>query len=421
MNGEHTPAVLLLVQNSSYPGDQRVHHEATALTEHGFQVSVIAANSQANTRPWHEVIDGVCVYRFPQRSWGSGKLAYTLEYAYSMVALFALSWLVLLREGFDVVHAANPPDMLVFIGAFYRLFGKRFIFDHHDLVPEMYTARFGNRGIMRKLLLRFERISCRVADHVIATNESYKALDILRSGVSAEKITVVRNGPDLKSFRHAAIDPELRARAPHLIVYAGIMGVQDGVGHLLHAIHHLVFELGRTDFLCVLMGNGDTVAGLRLLARELRIEPYLWFAGFVRQPRYANYLATADICVCPDPPNEYTDRSTMVKVMEYMAVARPIVAFPLTETRFSAQDAAVYAADEQDFARALASLMDDPARRRRMGEFGLRRVETALAWNYSVAPLLAAYDKALGRPSTVQAEHPASEPSARNSRSVRLA
>jgi glycosyltransferase involved in cell wall biosynthesis len=384
--------VLMLLENNPYPQDDRVRREATALATAGYQVSVICPSAPAQHR--REVLDGVDIYRFPAPPAANHFLGYLMEYSYSMLATFIISLFIFFRRGFDIVHAHNPPDTFVFIAAFYRLFGKRFLYDHHDLAPELYYARFGsgNRLVYHTLVL-LERLSCRFAEHVIATNQSYKTIEMERGGVPEQRISVVRNGPELNHFQRLEPDPDLRGNAKTIICYVGVMGFQDGVDYLLRALRHLVYGLGRTEFYCVLVGAGDALPGLRSLAGELELTDYVSFTGWVDQAHVARYLSAADICVAPDPSNPYADRSTTIKMMEYMAMGKPTVAFDLPEHRFTAQGSAVYVRpnDELEFAGALAGLMDDPARRQAMGSVGRRRVETALAWRYSVPNLLEAY------------------------------
>ena len=399
----HAPVgrrVLMLVENNSYPEDFRVRHEARALAEAGYQVTVISPARPGQR--WRETIDGVRVYRYPAPRETSGVIGYLFEYGYSTVAMFILSLLAYLREGFDVIHAANPPDTLVLVAAAYKLLGKRFVYDHHDLVPELYDAIFRDRGhrLMHRALLMLEKLSLRYADHVIATNQSYKAMEMERGGVPAERITIVRNGPELKGRQVAEPDPGLRQKGRTIIGYLGVMGFQDGVDYLLRTLHHLVHDLGRTDVFCVLIGGlGGAQPSLKRLTTQLGLDDYVWFTGWVSDTDLLRYIASADLCVDPDPSNPFNDRSTMSKMMEYMAQAKPIVAFDLPEHRFTAQAAAMYVRpnDELEFARALAQLMDDPARREAMGLFGHRRVNTELAWHYSAQNLVGAYRRLFSR------------------------
>jgi glycosyltransferase involved in cell wall biosynthesis len=390
----------MLLENMTYPQDLRVRREAIALTAAGYQVSVICPARQG--QPYRETLAGVRLYRYPSPPQANSLLGYFWEYGFSMAATFVLSLVVFLGDGFDVVHAHNPPDMFVFIAAFYKLFGKHFIFDHHDLSPEMYQARFSGRGspMLYRLLVFLEKLTCRLADHVIATNESYKKIEMERGGVPEARITIVRNGVELRQLQRVEPDPTLRQMGKAIIGYVGLMGFQDGVDYLLRALHHLLHDLGRRDFYCVLIGDGDARADLTALARHLGLEGYVHFTGLMPYHGFAPYLAAADICVDPDPSNAYSDRSTMFKMMEYMALGKPIVAFDLPEHRFTAQQAAVYVPpnDELAFARAIAGLMDDPLWRAAVASWGKRRIETQLAWEHSVPRLRAVYENVLRLP-----------------------
>ncbi|MGE0822334.1 MAG: glycosyltransferase family 4 protein [Candidatus Binatia bacterium] len=393
MRSAKSPHILMLLENHPYPQDSRVRQEAQALMSEGYRVSVISPAGPG--QPWYETLNDVHVYRFPSPPGANGFLGYVLEYGWAMTVAFLISLWVLFRYGFDVIHAHNPPDTFVFIAALYKLCGKHFVFDHHDLAPEMYYSRFPGRGnrVLYRLLLWCEHLSCRLADHIIATNGSYKTLDIQRHNLRADHVTIVRNGPALDRLKPMAPIAELRHKASQIIGYAGTMGVQDGVDCLLRALHHLVHDLERRDFFCVLVGTGDAEKELQALAVQLQLTELVLFTGWVQPEEVPRYLATADICVAPEPSNPYNDRSTMIKIMEYMAMAKPIVAFDLPEHRASAQDAALYvsANDEFAFACGLAQLMDDPARRLVMGRAGRNRVEHMLAWRHSVPHLLAAY------------------------------
>lgn len=394
--------VLMLVENSSYPKDPRVRKEAQALTNAGYLVTVISPAEPG--QKFHEMIDSVNVYRFaaPQRA--NSILTYAYEYAYSMAAIFLLTFWVFIRRGFDVIHAANPPDTLVLIAVFYKCVGKCFVFDHHDLAPEMYYARFpqGGKTWVYKILLWSERLSCRLADRVFAANESHKAIEMCRDGVREAFITIVRNGPQLKNTWTIEPDREVRAQAGTIIAYAGITGIQDGVDFLLRALRHLVVTLKKKDVLCLIIGDGDALPGLKRQAEELGLAKCILFTGWIDNPhRYTTYISTADICVDPSPSNPYNDRCTAIKMMEYMAAAKPIVAFDLPEHRVTADSSAIYALpnDELEFARAMAELMDDAPRRQLMGAIGRCRIEQHLAWDYSVPRLLDAYGELLSKPS----------------------
>ena len=385
--------VLMILENCNYLRDARVGKEATALREAGYDVSVISP--ERCKLPSYLVIDGVVIYGFPHLSFSFGTLGYFIEYAYATLAIIAITLYVLLTRGFDILHVANPPDCIVPVLGIYRILGKRIIYDQHDLSPELYTVRFSSHSAsLLRLQLWLERWSHKMADHTIVTNESYRSLALTRGRCSLSRVTVVRNGPDLNRLQGLSTDMELRKLSPHIIAFAGVTGHQDGLEHLWQSLRVLRFELGREDFLCIIIGDGEALQDLKRLGAELGIEKNLWFAGWVSDPVvYFRYLTTADICVVPDPSNCYNDRSTFVKVMEYMMVGKPIVAFDLPESRFSAGPAALFVTpnDDREFALCLAQLIDDPQLRNSMGQVGRRRIETQLAWLHSIPALLSVY------------------------------
>ena len=394
-----TVRVLLLVENNAYPFDVRVRREAVALFDAGYAVTVIAP--RAPGQAFSENVDGVAVLRFPAPPGGSGLLGYAFEFAYATAAMLVLAIWVSLRRGFDVIHAANPPDTLFVIGAVFKLFGKKFVFDQHDLSPQTYLSRFkeARPNAVFRALAFLERCTFAVADVVIATNESYRQVALERGHKKPEQVFVVRNGPPLA---YLAVQPDaaLQQRAKHLIGYIGTMGPQDGVDCWLRSVQHMVFSLGRTDFLAVVIGSGDAAPALHALARELNIEKYVWFTGRISDIDARRYLSTVAVCVQPDPLNPLNDKSTMNKVMEYMALGKPVVAFDLVETRVSAGEAGVFATpnDELEFARKVCELLDDPQQALRMGAVGRKRVVNHLSWEHSVPHLLRAYADGLGLP-----------------------
>jgi glycosyltransferase involved in cell wall biosynthesis len=414
--------ILMLLENRPYPQDVRVRREADALVAAGYSVSVICPADPG--QPLFEVVKRVRVYRYAAPQPAAGFLGYLWEYGYSMVMSFILSLIIFFREGFDVIHAHNPPDTFVFIAAFFKLFGKRFVFDHHDLSPEMYEARMpggGNRLVYHALIL-LEKVTLFFADHVIATNESYKQIEMERGSVPDERITVVRNGIELAAARHAEPEKSLVEKKKTIIGYVGVMGFQDGVDYLLRSLHHLIHDLQRRDFYCVLVGTGDAWPRLRALSRDLGLDEYVWFTGFISNDKMQSCLSAAHICVAPEPSNPFNDRSTMVKMIHYMSMGKPIVAFDLPEHRFTAGDAALYAKvnDELAFAKAISELMDDPRRREALGVSGRRRFEAALTWEHSVPKLVEAYQAVLDgekeSASKAVAEHAISFESARKPR-----
>ncbi|RJP50448.1 MAG: glycosyltransferase WbuB [Anaerolineaceae bacterium] len=385
----------MLLENCSFPRDDRVRREARALAAQGYRVSVIAPAS--GSEPRREVWEGIMVYRYQPPAERIGFIGYIWEYGYSMVAIFLLSLAVFIREGFDIIHAHQPPDLFAFIAAFYKLFGKKYVLDHHDLAPDLYEARFRERAkpAVTRVLAALERFSCRIADRVIATNESYKRVEMERGRVPEENIAIIRNGPDLQEVFQTPPDPSLRENGKTVIGYVGVMGTQDGVDNLLRSIQNLVFTLNRKDVKCILVGSGNTLSDLKTMAVELGIDEHVHFTGWVNgQDEVRRYLNAMDICTAPEPGDIYNQRSTAAKVMEYMAVGKPIVSFDLVEHRYSAQEAARYACpnDSLDFARQIAFLMDNPQERERLGNLGLARIQNELAWQNQSSALVNLYN-----------------------------
>jgi glycosyltransferase involved in cell wall biosynthesis len=386
--------VLIIVENLPVPFDRRVWQEATTLQQAGYQISIICPKSKGYERG-HEVIDGIYIYRHSLPLEASGALGYAMEYTWALFWWFFLAWRVLLSRGFDVIHACNPPDTIFLVGGFFKLFGKKFIFDHHDINPELYEAKFGRRDKFYKLLIALERWTFRTADVSIATNESYKRIAIERGGMRPERVFVVRSGPDLRRLKIIPPVPELKRGRRYLVGYVGTMGKQEGIDYLLRAAQHIVHDLKRTDIHFGLVGGGTEVEEMKTYAQSLGVGDYVTFTGRVPDQQMLEMLNTTDVCVNPDVANEMNDKSTMNKIMEYMALGKPIVQFDLTEGRYSAQEASLYAEknDERDLARKIIQLLDDPRQREEMGLLGRRRVETELEWKYEAPKLLLAYDR----------------------------
>lgn len=384
----------MLLENQTFPLDVRVLHESRALVDSGYQVSVIC--QRAPNEPWQEVIENIYVFRYPAPLKGENFFAYLVEYSYSFIAMFLLSFFVWSKRGFDIIHTANPPDTAVFIGMFYRLFGKRFVFDQHDLVPELYLARSGKTtsSVVYKFFLWMEKLSFRFSDLVIATNQSYRKIAMERGKLPGDRVVIVRNGPDMKKLHLVSEDPELRKKAQTIIGYVGMIGSQDGLDYLLRSLNRLRNDLGREDFYCVIIGKGNIISDLKKLKQKLGIQDLVWFTGYISEEDKRRYLSTMDIAVVPDPKNGFNEYCTMIKIMEYMTLGKPIVAFDLQEHRVTAEDAALYAKpnDELDFAKQIAVLMDDPKTRNKMGAFGKDRIENKLAWKFQAENLVKAYE-----------------------------
>lgn len=391
--------VLIIVQNLPVPFDRRVWLECQALVAAGYQVSVVCPKGPGD--PSYHVVDGVELYKYRPYAPGGGWTGFVAEYVYSFLAT---AWLTLRARGrgrFGVLQACNPPDIFWPIALVLRaLDGCRFVFDHHDLCPELYQSRFpdGSPAPYRGLLA-LERRTHRTADHVIATNDSYRRIAVERSGKSPEDVTVVRTGPDPTQLRRGAADPARRRGRSHLVAYLGVMGPQDGVDIVIRAADHVVHTLGRDDIAFTLMGSGDCFEQLVAMRDERGLAGHVELTGRVPDETVAQVLSTADIGLSPDPKNPLNDVSTMNKTMEYMAFGLPVVAFDLRETRVSAGDAARYVEpnDVERYARAIVQLVDDEVARRRMGAFGRARVEQQLAWAHQRGAYVGVYDTLTGR------------------------
>ncbi|MCV7173809.1 glycosyltransferase family 4 protein [Mycobacterium manitobense] len=392
--------IVVLVENLSVPFDRRVWQESRALVDAGFRVTVICPAGVDRDREPEAVIDGVRILRYPLRPATGGPLGYLREYGLALWHTARLALRVRRAGPIDVVHACNPPDLLFLVALMLRPGGTRFVFDHHDLVPELFQSRFPGGGRPLYWLTRLlERLTFAAADSVISTNESYRRVAIQRGGMAPDRVTVVRSAPDLSRFVPREPDPELRRGKRYLLAYLGVMGPQDGVDYALRALRILRDDLGRDDVHCVFMGAGDAYDDMVALSRRLGIDDMVEFPGRVPDEFVQRCLSTADVCLSPDPLNPLNDVSTMNKVVEYMAMGRPIVSFELREAQVSARDAAVYvpANDEAAFAKATDDLLGDPERRARMGAFGRRRVEQDLSWAVSRRTLVRFYNRLLDR------------------------
>jgi glycosyltransferase involved in cell wall biosynthesis len=384
--------VLILVENLPSPFDRRVWQEACTLRDAGYGVSIVCPIGIGYESRF-ESLDGISIYRYRLPLEARGALGYALEYAVALAWTFVLAWRVLLTRGFDVIHACNPPDLLFLIGGFFKLLGKKFVFDHHDLCPELYEAKFRRRGLLYQLMLKLEYLTFRAADVSIATNESYRDVALERGRMPPERVFVVRSGPSLERLKIMPTDPRLRRGRRFLVGYVGVMGRQEGIDLLLRAAAAIVLDLGRRDVHFGLVGGGTSLDEMKALAAKLGIADYVTFTGRVPDRALLSMLNTADVCVNPDIANEMNDKSTMNKIMEYMALAKPIVQFDLTEGRRTAREASLYARrnDAADLAAKLVALLDDPGRRAAMGWVGRRRVENELEWRHEAPKLLEAY------------------------------
>jgi len=385
--------VLIIVENLPSPFDRRVWQEATTLQQQGYGVSIICPTGKGYEKKYEE-IDGIHIYRHRLPLEAEGAPGYLLEYSTALFWEFVLAWKVLFRHGFDAIHACNPPDNIFLIGGFFKLLGKKFLFDHHDINPELYEAKFGRRDFFYRVMLAWERWTFRLADVSIATNESYRKIAIERGGMDPERVFVVRSGPKLDRLKILPPVEALKQGRKYLVGYVGVMGRQEGIDYLLQALKYIVYEKKRTDVHFGLVGGGTSLEEMQALAVSLEVADYVTFTGRVPDDEMLAMLNTADVCVNPDVANEMNDKSTMNKIMEYMALGKPVVQFDLTEGRFSAREASLYARgnDVADMAEKILYLLDRPELRAKMGNYGKQRVENELEWRHEEPKLLAAYD-----------------------------
>lgn len=405
--------ILIIVENLTVPLDRRVWQEARTLREAGYTVSVVCPKGGKYTAPY-EVLEGIHIFRHPLPIEADGALGYAMEYSWALAWEFALSVKAYWKVGFDVVQACNPPDLLFVIGGFWKyLFSKRFVFDHHDINPELYEAKFGKKGHFHSLLLWLERLTFKTADISIATNETFKQIAIERGGMDGDRVYIVRSVPDLQRFKRVTPNPGLKNGRQHLAGYVGIMGAQDGVDLLIEAMDDLVNTQGRRDIQCAIVGSGTELPSLQHMTRDKGLEDYITFTGFLSGEPLLSAFSTFDIGVIPDPKNSYNDKISMNKVFEYMSLGIPFVSFDLIEGRKASGEAALYAKnnDPKALAASMAKLFDDKDLALALGDEGRARASRLLKWENERARLLAAYEHALSdtrKPVEASAVRPAS-------------
>lgn len=391
--------VLIVVENLPVPLDRRVWLEATSLTEAGYEVSVICPMGRGWTAAYEE-IQGVHIYRYPEPVEAhSGALAYAREYLHALWHMFRLARKVRRERGFDVIHGCNPPDLIFLLGLRYRLSGVRYLFDHHDVCPELFEAKFNKRGLLYKVMLIWERMTFAVADVSMATNESFRRIAITRGKMAPEDVFVIRSAPKVETFLPGPGNRDYRRGATTVMGYVGVIGQQEGMDLLVQAAEHLIRKLDKRDVHFVIVGFGPTLDEVKADVAGRGLERYFTFTGALFGEEMLAALNAVDIGVSPDPKNAMNDISTMNKVMEYMTLEKPLVQFDLTEGRASAGEAALYARanDPLDFATKIAWLIDHPEESRQMGQTGRKRVLETLSWQHSVPQLLAAYDRVFAK------------------------
>lgn len=390
--------VLIIVENMSVPWDFRVWKEARALRDAGYEV-VVLCPAMKNLRIGYEFLEGVHIYRHPMTNEGRGVGGYLLEYTYALFWEFLYSWWIYLRRGFHVIQGCNPPDNIFLVALSFKLFGVKYIFDHHDVNPELYFSKYEKKDFFYKIQLWLEKMTFHCSDVVMSTNNSYRDVAFSRGGIHEDSVFVVRNGVEPKAFKAVPPNPSLKHGKRYLVGYVGVMNSQEGLDILLEVALRIK-HLGRRDIHFTCIGGGPELPRLRDLLQKKHLEDTVNFTGIVSDADLLEILSTADVCVNPDKPCPMNSMSTMIKIMEYMALSKPIVQFEGTEGRFSAQDASLYSDGSDhvcDFADKILWLLDHPEERSAMGEFGRKRIETDLAWEYSVQNLLAAYDKAFSK------------------------
>lgn len=388
--------VLIVVENLPLPFDRRVWQEARTLKAAGAQVAIICPTGKGYEKRF-EVIDGIDIYRHPLPIEASGALGFLLEYGAALFWETVLAWKIYFKRGIDVIQGCNPPDLIFLVALPFKLFGVKYIFDHHDINPELYEAKFNKRGFFWKLMVLFEKLTFKSADVSMATNHSYRKIAIERGGMDPDKVFVVRSGPDLSRLKRVPPVESWKNGRKFLVGYVGVMGDQEGIDLLIDSVAHIVDVVGRKDIQFCLVGGGPSLAKLKELVAERGLTDFIHFTGRAPDQDLFEVLSTMDVGVNPDRVNAMNDKSTMNKIMEYMSLEKPIVQFEVAEGRFSAQEASLYALanDPIDFAAKILELLEDPSRRAQMGAFGRKRVETELNWGHQIAPLIAAYRKAL--------------------------
>lgn len=408
-NSKPRRRVLIVVENLPVPLDRRVWLEATTLVAQGYSVSVICPTGRGWDK-FYQVIEDVHIYRYPEPPEAhSGALAYGREYGAALWHMFRLARQVRRERGFDVIHGCNPPDLIFLLALRYRLSGVHYLFDHHDVCPELFEAKFGKKGLLYRLMLWWEKLTFATASVSMATNESFRQIAVTRGKKKPEDVFIVRSAPRIEKFQIRPPEPAFKKGKSILMGYVGVIGQQEGMDLLIEAANHLICDLGYADVHFAIVGFGPALEDVKADVESQGLSDYFTFTGPLYGEDLLAVLNTCDIGVAPDPKNSMNDISTMNKVMEYMTLEKPSVQFDLKEGRASAGEASLYAEanDPRDFAAKLAQLIDDPEARMRMGKIGRARVLDLLSWDHSVPHLLAAYDRIFNRiPTHAKAESP---------------
>ena len=387
--GKH---ILIIVENLPLPFDRRVWQEANTLKENGARVSIICPVMKGYTKRY-EVINDIEIYRHPLPLEADGAIGYLLEYSAALFWEWWLAWRIFFKSKFHVIHGCNPPDLIFLVALWFKPFGVKYVFDHHDINPELYIAKYNKKGVFYQLMVLFEKLTFRLASRSIATNKSYKEIAIKRGGMTADDVQVVRSGPKLDRLKILDPIPKYKKGKEYLIGYVGVIGEQEGIDLLLDSIKLLLEK--RSDFQVAIVGGGTSLESLKNYCNSLGIEAHVDFYGRVDDQTLIEVLNSSDICVNPDKPTEMNNLSTMNKIMEYMALKKPIVQFDLKEGKFSAQSASLYAKDVHDFCDKMNQLLNNTELRKDMGEYGYNRVVNELSWDHESKKLVDFYDQLL--------------------------
>ena len=385
--------ILIIVENLPVPFDTRVWQEATTLAANGYTVSVICPVGKGYMAK-EETLDGVHIFRHPLPPEGNGAIGYFREYGSALREELRLAKKVYREIGFDVIHGCNPPDDIYMVASFFKKYGVKYVFDHHDICPELFEAKFGStKGLLYKSQVWLERQTYKHCTFAFVTNESYRRIAIERDRMPPERVIVLRSGPKLERLRQLPPDPSIRRGYPYMVGYLGVIGQQEGVEYILQAAQYI--KERENNVFWGIVGGGPHLEAMKKQAHAMGLDDCVEFTGRVPDEQMLRYLNTADVCVNSDTYNAMNDKSTMNKVLEYMALGKPIVQFDLTEGRFSAQEASLYAKrnDAVDMARKIQELLQDPEKRARMGEYGRNRILNELSWEKTSKALLEGYEK----------------------------
>lgn len=384
--------ILFIVENGAVPFDKRVWSEALLAKEIGFDVTVISPKNERAKKKYEE-IDGIEIYRHPMPIEASGKFGFIFEYLNALYWELLLSVKIFFKKPFHIIHGANPPDHIFLIALFFKPFGVKYIFDHHDLSPENFLAKFEKKDFLYKMLVVMEKMTFKAANIIISTNESYKKIAQERGEKKESDVIVVRNGPDLSNYMFLPPNENLKEGFDYLVAYLGVIATQEGIDNLLRSVHHIVYKKNIKNIKFIIIGTGTNWQDMVNLSNQIGLDNYVQFTGFIPYKELYEILATADLCVNPEFRDEFTDKSTMIKIMDYMVFGKPIIQYETTEGKVTAGDAAKYIKNnnEVDFAEAIIELLNDPERRMEMGKIAKKRIKEKLNWDLQKKNLIRAY------------------------------